>query len=138
MRSIHLAFRYARGLVVEKEGFKYILRMLVGTNKLEKMHMSRRTLNRELVSQFCTEKVRVIDEINMVKKFPLMKVRAITPGRYFAIYHDARKSVMDVAFNALRLTAMLVGVSPWVIYQWKLTCRKFPPSSFDCSADDLS
>ena len=125
VRSIHLAFRYARGLV-ENEGFKYILRMLVGTNKLEKMHMSRWTLNQELISQFCTEKSRVIDEINMVKKSPLMKGRAITPGRYFAIYHDAWKSAMDVAFFALRLTAMLVGVSPWIIYQWKLTCRKFP------------
>ena len=66
VRSIHLAFRYARGLV-ENEGFKYILRMLVGTNKLETMHMSRRDLNRELVSQFRTEKSRVIDEINMAK-----------------------------------------------------------------------
>ena len=88
VRSIHLAFRYARGLV-ENEWFKYILRMLVRMNKLEKMHMSRRTLNRELVSQFRTEKSRVIDEINMVKKSPLMKGRAITPSRYFAIYHDA-------------------------------------------------
>jgi hypothetical protein len=77
--------------LVENEGFKYILGMLVGTNKLEKT-----------------------------------KGRAITPGHYFAIYHDDWKSAMDVELLALRLTAMLFGVSPWVIYQWKLTCRKFP------------
>lgn len=112
--------------LVENEGFKYIIKTILGPTKFDSMSMSRRTLNREMVGQFNTEKKRVCDEITMVKNTPMFLGQIRSPGRYLAMYHDAWKSIADVAFLGLRLTAMNVGLKIWVIMQWKLTCRKFP------------
>ena len=66
-----------------------------------------------MVSQFRTEKQRVIDEIDMVKKTPLMKGKTVIPGRFFAIYHDAWKSAFDVAFLALSIASS----NPWTFWE---------------------